>query len=234
MRSKKNKVKRTTVVLLSVVTLLGCVASGTLAWLAAKTEVVTNTFTVGDINMDLYEHTRDTDGNLTATETKTLNDYKILPGTSEKKDPTVEITGKSEDCYVFLQVQEINNNTGNAAGTGVTTKYISYSIDDAVWQPLMDGTDQVIYNGVPVYYTTYAQQDTDKSHNVLNNKTVTYSEDLTKADIEKLYGADNALQDSEKPQLVFKAFAVQIEASDTALAAWDLIPDADKLPDSTI
>ena len=48
-----------------------CVIGGTLAWLTDKTDSKVNTFTVGDVNIDL---------------TETTTTYKILPGTEIRPD----------------------------------------------------------------------------------------------------------------------------------------------------
>ena len=65
MRRRRGISTKTLVALLSLVLLLGCSLGGTLAWLADSTGPVTNTFTVGDIDITLVE---------------TTEDYKIVPG----------------------------------------------------------------------------------------------------------------------------------------------------------
>ena len=222
--------KKIAAIVLAAVLVFGCGVGATLAWLMDTTPVVTNTFTVGNINIDLYEHTRDNDGNLTQTETTSLEDYHILPGTTEKKDPTVEILANSEDCYVFLQVKEVNN---TVTGSNPVKKYITYTIDGTVWSPLMDGENQVSVNGNLVWYATtnYATQDTAKTYNVLTGQQVSYSNDLSKADIDNLYtyNTDGTVNAITKPQLIFKAFAVQQEAATTAAEAWAKIDPAQML-----
>ena len=70
-----------------------CVIGGTLAWLTDKTDSKVNTFTVGDVNIDL---------------TETTTTYKILPGTEIAKDPVVTVQHDSEKCYLFVKVDEAN------------------------------------------------------------------------------------------------------------------------------
>ena len=53
--------------------MIGCVAGGTVAWLVATTDTVTNTFTYGNINIALAESTG--------------TSYKIIPGTDIKEGP---------------------------------------------------------------------------------------------------------------------------------------------------
>ena len=68
-----------------------CVIGGTLAWLTDQTDPITNTFTVGDVNIDL-------------TETTGTN-YKVVPGTNITKDPKVTVEANSEDCYLFVKIE---------------------------------------------------------------------------------------------------------------------------------
>lgn len=70
-----------------------CVIGGTLAWLTDKTDSKVNTFTVGDVNIDL---------------TETTTTYKILPGTEIAKDPKVTVEADSEACYLFVKVDKAN------------------------------------------------------------------------------------------------------------------------------
>ena len=122
MKSKKSVSMKAVVVLMALVLLIGCGVGGTLAWLMDKTEAVTNTFTVGDINIDLNEHALDENGKLTITTTnKNLTDYKILPGTSQAKDPFVTVKKDSEACWVFVKIVEKDNYLFTADGEGNNT-----------------------------------------------------------------------------------------------------------------
>ena len=90
------------VAMLAVTLLIGCAIGGTVAWLTAKTDPVVNTFTYGDINIEL-------------TETKPENKQaKIIPGVNIEKDPKVTVKANSEACWLFVKVEE--------AGTFVTDK----------------------------------------------------------------------------------------------------------------
>ena len=98
---------RAFVALLALVLVIGCAAGGTVAWLVATTDSVTNTFTYGDINIEL-------------TETKPENKQaKIIPGVDIEKDPKVTVKANSEACWLFVKVEE--------EGTFVTGK-VTYSI----------------------------------------------------------------------------------------------------------
>lgn len=78
--------------------------AGTLAYLT-DSKNVTNTFTVGDIEMTLTEEDiTKTDG----SRTPDGNTYKLYPGQTYTKDPTVTILKNSEDCYVRMLVEVKN------------------------------------------------------------------------------------------------------------------------------
>lgn len=64
---------------------------GTLALLTASDNVV-NTFTVGNVKIDLTEPNYKGDN------------QKLIPGTTIAKDPTVTVKANSEDCYVRVKV----------------------------------------------------------------------------------------------------------------------------------
>lgn len=210
---------------LALVLVVGGAIGGTLAWLMDTTDTVTNTFTVGNIDIDLKEHDL-VNGKLTDDEVTSEDTYKILPGTSQLKDPFVRVEKGSEACYVFVQVQEVNNTVPDS---DPVEKYITYSVDSA-WN-LLDTA-----NGIAVYYQEQdALTATDAQTatlNILADKTVSYSGDLSQDDINKLYTFDDNgnITATTQPQLIFKAFAVQKEAAPTsAAAAWALVDADEKL-----
>lgn len=98
--------KKTVALLLALVLVFGVAAGGTLAWLTAQTSEVKNTFTYGDINIEL---------------TETTSGYKVVPGATDSKDPTIKVTAGSEKCYVYAKVE----NTVKMDGTVVATPNIN-------------------------------------------------------------------------------------------------------------
>ena len=129
MRRRRGISTKTLVALLSLVLLLGCSLSGTLAWLADKTDPVTNTFTVGDIDITLVE---------------TTTDYKIVPGVNIAKDPKVTVEADSEACWLFVKVEESDN----------LCTFIEYAIADG-WTAL-PGVAGVYYREVAASETDQA------------------------------------------------------------------------------
>lgn len=223
MYAKKRSGRKVAAMLLAVVLLIGVGIGGTLAWLSATTSTVTNTFTVGDVNIELKEHDLKADGTLDTTEVTSEDTYKIVPGDTQPKDPFVRVKANSEDSWIFVQVQEVNN---TVSGNANATKYVDWTIADG-WAKLGE-TDA---NGVSTYYrtTNYTTVPTDTTYYVLKgdetkgtNGYVSYDEDLTKTNL-------NAVTDETKPQLIFKAFAVQAEAGSDATTAWNQVLESEKL-----
>lgn len=195
MKNRRNVSNKTVAILLALVLAIGCAVGGTLAWLISQTESVVNTFTYGDIDIDLTE--------TTGTE------YKIIPGVNINKDPKVTVTAGSEACWLFVKVEE--------QGTFVANK-VTYGIA-ADWTK-GDGT-KIPEN---VYYceVNAAAAKAGESYYILKGNTtyangvVTVSENLTKDEVDQLKG--------KKPTLTFKAYAVQKDGIDTAAEAWAKIP----------
>jgi len=178
---------------LALVLVLGCALGGTVAWLVAKSDPVVNTFTYGDININLEETTG--------------SSYKIIPGVDIAKDPKVTVEADSEACWLFVKVEE--------TGTFVDGK-VTYSIADGWTQG--DGT-KIPKN---VYYREVSAADAKKgvSYYVLAGDTdhpngvVNVSDTLTKEDIEDI---------TIKPTLTFTAYAVQKDGIADAATAWSKI-----------
>lgn len=105
MYAKKNSGKKILAMALAVVLLIGVGVGGTLAWLTAQSNDVTNTFTVGNITIDLKEHELKADGSLNTNQEVTANKtYKVVPGGNQPKDPFVTVKSGSEKCYVYVLV----------------------------------------------------------------------------------------------------------------------------------
>lgn len=96
---------KTLVLTLCLVIVVMSAAAGTIAYLTA-TDTVTNTFTVGNIDMTVDETDVDKDGKPVpgATDRVEENEYHLVPGRTYVKDPTVTITKGSDECYVRMMV----------------------------------------------------------------------------------------------------------------------------------
>ena len=123
---------------------------------------------------------------------------------------------------MFIKVEEKND----------AADYITYEIDDAVWKQLTDADDEVVDG---VYYHQQDATTADIILNILKDKTVSYSSELTKNDIDNLFNIEKdddgnvtsmtMKAETELPKLEFTAYAIQQTNGNgttfTAAAAWD-------------
>ena len=102
---------KTKALLMSLCAVLLVAASvlGTMAYLTDSKDVK-NTFTVGNVAIKLDEAKVDEKGNLVKNQDDTLadrvtrNEYKLLPGHTYVKDPTVTVLAPSVESYVRMKV----------------------------------------------------------------------------------------------------------------------------------
>lgn len=95
---------------LCAVLLIAASVLGTMAYLTSSAEVK-NTFTVGKVEIKLDEAKVTVDGiPVEGAARVTANSYKLMPGTTYTKDPTVTVKAGSEDSYVRMKVT-FNNAT---------------------------------------------------------------------------------------------------------------------------
>ena len=170
--------KKTLALVLALTLLVAGVVVGTLAWLTDQTAEVKNTFTVGDINIGL---------------TETTTDYKMVPGNTIAKDPTVTVKANSEACWLFVKV----------TGSTNLKDFITYAIAEG-WTAL-PGVDGVYYSEVPA-------SAADQTFSVLAGDAITVKSDVTRTMLETAK--------TDAPTLTFKAYAIQKDHFATADAAW--------------
>lgn len=195
MYAKKNSGKKVVATLLAIALLIGGVIGGTIAYLMDSTNEIKNTFTVGDVDIDLIE---------TKPENKTA---KMVPGATIEKDPTVTVTADSENCYVFVKVQESAN----------FDDFMTYNIAED-WE--------VVENNADDNYVVYGRSaKANDRFSVLENDKVTVKADVTKNQMD-------LLTTDTQPTLTFTAYAIQsanlVDTSNNAVntlaGAWALIP----------
>ncbi len=91
--------------ILAVSAVLGIAAlilsAGTLAYFTDRTETITNTFTVGKVNIELTEEEKDAWGLNDDDTAKTI----LMPGKTYKKTPIITVQDDSQDAYVFAAIQ---------------------------------------------------------------------------------------------------------------------------------
>lgn len=87
--------KKKTILMAAIAVMLVAVlvVGGTLAYFTDKTDPVKNTFTVGNVAIDLTEPSWNAD-----------ESHTLYPGASYAKDPTITVKEGSQDAYVFLEI----------------------------------------------------------------------------------------------------------------------------------
>lgn len=133
-------IKRTLITVLAM--LLVCVlsVSATLAYLFKQSETVTNTFSVGNVDISLDE--ADVDDSTSGKDRDTENKYKLTSGATLAKDPTVHVSRYSEEAYIFVKVvvtDAVKNVLVDDSETGSIASQMAPN-----WT-LLDGEDNVYY-----------------------------------------------------------------------------------------
>lgn len=185
-----------------VVCLLATAIIGTTLAYFTDDASVTNTFTVGNVEITMdealvnaYGEKLDKGGEVweegaDLADRVTANDYKLIPGREYTKDPTIHVGADSEDCYLFVTID--NGISG-----------VIKALDLNGWTYVAEGN----------YYYYGEGKGTVMSENgeavVFNGFTV-----LTTVDAD-------ALQAVAGETIVVNAYAVQADGFDSAQAAWD-------------
>jgi len=203
MRKKKVNGKLITA-MLSLILLFSGTLGNSLAWLLATSGSVTNEFTKSKLEIALDE---------------AQNIYQMVPGCSIAKNPYVTVDQGSEDCYVFVVVEEKNNQLKSDPHL----KYYQWEIDKSIWTQLKNNKEEDIPG---VFYTKVMglkNASAPRILNVLGGGTysfsgVTYawqaenvltSPEVTKSDM--IYAA------STPPKLIFTAYATQLIKGNTGV-----------------
>ena len=189
--------KKTVALLLALTLVLGVAAGGTIAWLTDTTTPVKNTFTTSDITVNLEETkgTNITDG----------KSFQMVPGWTIEKDPKAWVEAGSEDCYLFVKLEE----------SASFNTYLSYEVDtsDGEWTELNGVTDEV-------YYRIVKADEMGDAHkfSVLKDDQVKVLGSVTKEMM-------NGLEEKDYPTLTVTAYASQLMKNNTetftALEAWN-------------
>ena len=196
--------KKPLILAVALVVTISATLGGSLAWLTATTSVITNTFTIGDIKIDLTE-SDDGDGD------PNNNSYEITLGKPIDKDPKVTVYGGSKDCWLFIKIDVSAN----------FSPLLSYTAA-AGWTELGDS-----YPGV--YYRAVNESSSAQEFAVLAGNKVNVAPSSPEIDkiLKEIMETDNY------PYMKIRAYAIQRDATidkiDNAEEAWGLIPAEEKV-----
>lgn len=180
---------RTLAIALVVILLCGSVIGGTVAWLIDQTNPVVNTFTYGDVNIDLEE----TDTELDDDDDVDTNDYEMIPGETITKDPKVTVFTDSKACWLFVKLVESEN----------FDDFMEYEVEEG-WTQLKDASGNDVEG---VYYRQLDDVvDENVVYEVIKNNEVQVKSSVTK---EMLNALDPEGEEANYPTLTVTAYAVQ-------------------------
>lgn len=164
----------------------------TMAFLTS-TDSVTNTFTVGNVTITLDEADVKTDGTYESNATVRVkaNEYKLIPGHTYIKDPTVHVAQGSEDCWLFV---EVVNGLADAEDADQST--IAEQMEAKGWSLVTGETNVYAYS---------QKQSAGANVGVFDSFTISGTADVSE------FG--NAT-------IQVTAYAIQADGFSTAEAAW--------------
>lgn len=145
--------KKTVALVLAFTLLLGTAIGGVMAYLMDKTEPVVNTFTYGNIDIELNE-----------TEGGDNHEFKMMPGITIDKDPIVTVKKGSEDNWLYVKLDKSEN----------FDAFMTYKMAEG-WTQL-DGYDNIWYCAV----NASDVKEDDAVYQVLKNDQVQVKTTVTK------------------------------------------------------
>lgn len=220
---KKSMLRKVLLLACSAVLLVCLSVGATLAYLTSE-KTVTNTFTVGKVEIKLDEAPVDPEGNVIANEERRAsNSYKLMPGHTYTKDPTVTVVANSEESYVRMIVT-VSDIAALKEAFPVDKYPTYYSGDVFLLEKLVGDWDSSVWpcasaTAAGVYEFRY-----NKTVNTLDGKDKTLEALFRSITIPGTVDNDklNKLQGtSENPfKITIVAQAIQADGFDTAEKAW--------------
>ena len=207
--------KKKLMTVLALVLVIAMSVAGTYAYLTSQ-DTVTNTFTVGNVQIKLDEAKANADGSLydNGVTRVDANSYKLLPGHKYNKDPMVTVLKGSESSYVKM-----------------TVTFSKAAALDAIFAP--NGAELLkIFNGYDSTNWIYKGNTEDTTANTRTYE-FWYKETVAALDADVALDAlfdsitvpgtiDNAqLATIEGMTITVNAYAIQADGFSTADAAWE-------------
>lgn len=185
-------VKKIVALLLCAILLVGATIAGTVAYLT-DSKTVNNTFTVGNVTITLDETDVDLYGEpVTGAARVTENEYKLIPGHTYVKDPTIHVGAESENCFLFVKVD--NQIAGIEAEQTIAQQLAAIG-----WTLVAGETNVYYYKDV-----------CGKGYNI-----PVFTQFTVKTDVE-----NTALATYAGKTVVVTAYAIQADGFANAAAAW--------------
>lgn len=185
--------KKTLLMLACAVMLVLVSVMGTMAYLTS-TDTVTNTFTVGNVAITLDE--TDVDNSTADADRDKENAYNLLPGHNYTKDPIIHVAANSEDCYLFVKVEDEIAEIEDA-------KTVATQMSELGWTAVKGETNIFAYNSI------ISKSASAQDVKVFNDFTI-------KGDVN-----NTTLAGYKGKTIKVTAYAVQADGFTSAEDAWD-------------
>ena len=189
------------------------IAGTTLAYLTSQ-ETVTNTFTVGKVEIKLDEAKANADGTLVPNADRVKeNSYKLIPGHTYNKDPMVTVLKGSESSYIKMTVTFTKAAELDAifapTGADLTSIFNGYDSTDWIYKGNTEDTTANTRTYEFWYKEAVAAPTADVALDALFDQ-IKAPDSLTNSDL-------NNLKDLK---ITVNAYAIQADGFATAEAAW--------------
>lgn len=218
------KAKQILLLMMCAVLLVGATIAGTMAYLTS-TKDVKNTFTVGQVGIELHEK-----GEKPRNDGTVGLDLHLIPGKAVDKDPTVTVLKGSENCYVRMKVNVSNVGNLKTAFDGLTytgvhgenIPYVTNGVfnlhlivdgwkaEDWAYITYTDGVYEFRYVGDKATDGVIPKNTTNNTILPALFTTITLPTDMTNERIKNLEGVD----------IIVTAEAIQADTFADANAAW--------------
>ena len=194
--------------------LLVCVTVGATVAYLTSTDTVTNTFTVGKVQIKLDEAAANADGSLIKDADRVkANSYKLLPGHTYNKDPMVTVLKDSEKSYVKMTVTFSKAAALDAIfapnGANMTSIFNGYDSTNWNYKGNTEDTGKDTRTYEFWYKEAVAAPDADVKLDALFD-SITVPGSITNAQLATLEGMT----------ITVNAYAIQADGFDTADKAW--------------
>ena len=188
--------------LAALVLLLVFVVGGAIAYFT-DTDTATNTFTIGNVEIEVLEPTWDTTGSAKAED--------MMPGETAEKDPQIHNKSTTNPAYVFMKVESPcttdttpvellpytanttnwNLMTNGTCTNGKVTRIYSYGTSTAMTALAADATTEALFDSVTLESTFTGSSNMPQSTDITITGYAIQSEGLTATAPSAVWSAAN-------------------------------------------
>ncbi|MDU5106873.1 hypothetical protein [Clostridium sp.] len=205
-----NSKRKALTMVLCALLLVSATMFATIAYLTSKDEV-NNTFKVGNVHITLDEAKVKPDGTPVPNADRVKeNEYKLIPGHSYTKDPTVTVEANSEECYVRALVTINKREALYNLPSDINIEDCFDINENWIFKSETEDIGEDTYTYEFWYNTTVKTSSTDNPLPAVFT-TITVPSSLTNEQL-------NTLKDLE---INVVAHAIQADGFDTAEKAWE-------------